>query len=70
MKYKNDDYEAQEATLDAEMERLGYHRIDSEWNDIRYSNDAHQVMAWNAVEEGLEWLEAQAEAIETEEATA
>lgn len=45
--------------LDKAMEKLGYHRIDSEGNDIRYATDAHEVMAWNTVEEGLKWVKGQ-----------
>lgn len=49
------------AKLDTTMEKLGYHPIDSEWNDIRYStcDGQSKVMAWNTVEEGLKWAEAQ-----------
>lgn len=48
-----------EEKLNAEMEKLGYHRIDSAWNDIRYTTEAHEVMAWNTVEEGLKWVKEQ-----------
>lgn len=51
--------EKKEEKLNAEMKKLGYHRIDSEWNDIRYATDAHEVMAWNTVEEGMKWVNEQ-----------
>lgn len=51
--------EAKKAILDDEMAKLGYTPISSEWNDFRYSNDAHQVMAWDTVYEGMEWVEQQ-----------
>lgn len=47
--------------LDEAMGELGYHPIDSEWNDIRYStcDGQSKVMAWNTVEEGMEWVKEQ-----------
>lgn len=47
-----------ETTLDNCMTLLGYTRIDSEWNDIRYStcDGQSKVMAWSTVEEGLQWV--------------
>lgn len=50
-----------EEKLDAKMKKLGYHRIDSEWNDIRYStcDGQSKIMAWNTVEEGFKWVKEQ-----------
>ena len=55
----NDPANAYPDELDNAMEKLGYHRIDGEWNDFRYATNAHEVMAWNTVEEGLKWVKEQ-----------
>ena len=59
-----DEADRLDAKLDAAMNKLGYSRINSEWNDIRYStcNGMSKVMAWNTVEEGLAWVEAELDA--------
>lgn len=52
--------EAKKAILDDEMAKLGYHPVDSDFNDFRYATEGNaEVMAWNTVYEGMEWVEQQ-----------
>lgn len=61
--------EAKKAILDDEMAKLGYTPVSSEFNDFRYATEGGaEVMAWNTVYEGMEWVEQQKQAKSDREA--